>query len=185
MEHPTPEQLPIPADTADLREGPELHPDLLALLPLVGTWRGSGKGAYPTLEGDFDYGQQLTFAHDGRPFLRYESVAWLIGPDGEVLRPSARELGWWRPGRHDDDGIEALIVAPTGIAEVYLGVARTATQWELTTDAVVRTPTAKAVSAARRLYGIVDRDLLYAQDMAAVGQPMTAHISARLVGTGG
>ena len=31
-----------------------------------------------------------------------------------------------------------------------------------------------------RLYGIVDRDLLYAQGMAAVGQPMSSHLAARL-----
>ena len=91
--------LPIAADTADLRVGPELHPDLLALLPLVGVWRGSGKGGYPTLESDFDYGQQVTFSHDGRPFLHYESVSWLLDEAGEVLRPAAREIGWWRPGR--------------------------------------------------------------------------------------
>ncbi|MGI8868275.1 MAG: FABP family protein [Mycobacteriales bacterium] len=176
---------PIPADSADLREGAALHPDLTALLPLVGTWRGKGKGSYPTLESDFDYEQQVTFVHDGRPFLRYESVSWLIDEGGTPIRPAARELGWWRRGDHDPNGIEALLVSPTGIAEVFLGSANTATQWELATDAVVRTPSAKEISAEHRLYGIVERDLLYACDMAAVGRPLTPHISARLVRIGG
>jgi hypothetical protein len=50
---------------------------------------------------------------------------------------------------------------------------------------VVRTSTAKEVSSGHRLYGIVDRALLYAYDMAAVGQPPTPHLSARLERTGG
>lgn len=35
--------LPIPDDTANLREGPSLHDGLLGLLPLVGVWRGTGQ----------------------------------------------------------------------------------------------------------------------------------------------
>src|SRR5699024_887765 len=31
--------LPVPDDTANLRQGPDLNPALLALLPLVGVWR--------------------------------------------------------------------------------------------------------------------------------------------------
>ena len=34
-------------------------------------------------------------------------------------------------------------------------------------------------------YGIVDRDLLYAQDMAAMGQPLTPHLAAKLTRVGG
>ena len=36
--------LPMPADTANLREGANLNDALLALLPLVGVWRGEGEG---------------------------------------------------------------------------------------------------------------------------------------------
>ncbi len=169
--------LPIQADTDDLRAGPDLHPALLPLLPLIGTWRGVGKGGYPTID-DFDFGQQVRFAHDGRPFLSYESWSWLIGPDGEVIRPSAREVGWWRPG--EGDQFEVTLAHPTGITEIYIGTAKTATQWELATDAVVRTATAKEVTGNHRLYGIVEGDLLYAMDMAAMGQPLQPHLSARL-----
>ena len=38
------DDLPLPADTANLREGANLHDGLLALLPLVGVWRGEGEG---------------------------------------------------------------------------------------------------------------------------------------------
>ena len=51
---------------------------------------------------------------------------------------------------------------------------------ELTTDVVARTESAKELTGGTRLYGLVDGELLWRYDMAAVGQPMTAHLSARL-----
>jgi hypothetical protein len=71
-------------------------------------------------------------------------------------------------------------VHPTGIAEIYVGKANTTTQWELTSDVVARTASAKDVTGNHRLYGIVDGALFYAIDMAAMGQPLTPHLSARL-----
>ena len=50
---------------------------------------------------------------------------------------------------------------------------------------VARTATAKEVTGNHRLYGIVDGALLYAVDMAAVGQPLQPHLSARLERVGG
>ena len=54
--------LPIPEDTANLRLGPNLHDGLLALLPLIGVWRGQGQAAQPG-EEEFTFGQQVVFAH--------------------------------------------------------------------------------------------------------------------------
>jgi hypothetical protein len=54
------------------------------------------------------------------------------------------------------------------------------TKIELATDAVVRTKTAKEYTGGKRLYGLVDGDLLWAYDMAAVGQSLQPHIWARL-----
>lgn len=173
----TVDDLPIPPDTDDLRSGPDLHRALLPFLPLIGTWRGTGKGGYPTIE-DFNYGQQVRFSHDGRPFLRYESRSWLLDDAGSVIRPAAREMGWWRPG--GDDRFEVLLAHPTGIAEIYVGEVKGTTQWELSTDVVARTTTAKEVTGNHRLYGIVDGALLYAVDMAAMGHPLAPHLSARL-----
>jgi hypothetical protein len=56
---------------------------------------------------------------------------------------------------------------------------------ELVTDAVMRTSTAKEVNSGHRLFGIVEGDLLYAHDMAAMGHPLTSHLSARLLRVGG
>jgi hypothetical protein len=168
-------------DAHDLRTGPDLHPSLLGLLPYVGVWRGRGVGGYPTIE-DFHYAQEIRISHDGRPFLAYESHAWVIEEDGTPIRPGAREVGWIRPvmdGDRATDEVEALFTLPTGIMELHLGRVD-GVKLELATDAVVRTVTAKSVTAGHRLYGIVEGALLYAQEMAAVGHPLTSHLSARL-----
>jgi hypothetical protein len=171
--------LPIPADTANLREGPELHAQCLPLLPLVGVWCGEGEIVYPTIDGPYRFGQQVVFCHDGRPFLRYESRAWLLDEAGNVVRPAARETGFWRP--QADDTIEVLAAHGTGIVELYYGYPRNQTSWELSTDAVVRSASAKEVTGAHRLYGIVeDGDLAYVEQRAMVGQPLQPHASARL-----
>jgi hypothetical protein len=173
-------------DTHDLRRGPDLHPALLALLPYIGEWRGRGKGGFPTIE-DFDYGQEIRISHDGRPFLHYESRAWILDEQSQPVRPAMREVGWLRPVMQDGratDEVEALLANPTGIMELYLGRV-SGTQLEMATDAVLRTSTAKEVTAGHRLYGIVEGALLYAQDMAAVGQGLSPHLSARLIRVGG
>jgi hypothetical protein len=171
--------LPVPDDTANLREGPDLHEQCLGLLPLIGVWRGTGEVAYPTIDGPYTYGQQIVFAHDGRPFLSYEARSWLLTPDGEVIRPAARESGFWRP--QPDGSLEVLITHATGIVELFYGRARNLTSWEIETDAVVRTATAKEVAGSHRLYGLVEGgDLAYVDERAMVGQPLQPHLSARL-----
>ncbi|MGH3620499.1 MAG: FABP family protein [Sciscionella sp.] len=173
------DDLPIEVDTANLRAGASLHDACLALLPLIGVWRGTGEATYPTIDGPYSFGQQIVFAHDGRPFVYYESRAWLLDSDGTVLRPAARETGWWRP--QQDDTIEVLLTHATGITELYYGTPRTQTSWEIGTDAVLRTATAKEVTGATRLYGIVPGgDLAYVDERAMVGQPLQPHLSAKL-----
>ncbi len=172
------DDMPIPGDTANLREGANLHDALLSVLPLVGVWRGEGEIVYPTIDGPFRYGQQITFAHDGRPFLIYEARSWLLNEAGEVIRPAARESGFWRP--QPDDTIEVLLTHNTGVIEMYYGKPIKQTAWEFQTDALIRTVTAKDVTAAQRLYGIVNGDLAYVEERAMMGQPMQAHGSAQL-----
>jgi hypothetical protein len=181
---PTPEY-PF-AESHDLRTEPKLHPALKALLPFIGVWRGRGGGEYPTIES-FGFAQELRISHDGRPFLFSESRTWLLDDDGTPIRRSHREVGWWRPVQVDGEPtgeLEVLLSAPTGVMELYVGRVD-GLKIELVTDAVIRTVTAKEVSAGQRLYGIVDGALLYAFEMAAVGQPLTPHLSAKLDRVGG
>ncbi len=156
---------------------PDLHPRLEPLGFLVGTWEGIGALIYPTIE-DRNYLQIVTFSHDGRPFLHYSSRTWLLNDDGTTDRPGGAEEGFWRPGPEKFD-VEVLIAHPTGVLEMLVGTVAFK-KIELVSDAVVRTATAKEVTATTRLYGGVDDDLAYVVEMAAVGQPLQPHLSARL-----
>ncbi len=155
---------------------PPEHPALAPLSFLLGRWEGAGVVGYPTIES-VRFGQEITFGHNGKPYLIYTSRTWLLDEAGRIGRPLAMETGFWRP--QPDGQLEVLLVHPTGISEIYLGEV-TGTKIEMATDAVVRTSTAKEVTAGRRLYGLIGTDLAYAYDMAAVGQPLQPHASAQL-----
>jgi hypothetical protein len=163
-------------------EDPTPHPLLTPVLALLGHWHGQGKGEYPTLDGDFIYAQDVTFSHDGRPFLHYEARAWILDAKGKPVRPAARESGWWR--LQPDGRVEALITQPTGIAEILVGHA-TGDTVDLSTHEVALTPTAKKVTATRRRYTLTDAaTLTFAHDLEAVGQPLQQHLAAQLHRTG-
>lgn len=150
----------------------ELHPACLPLMWLLGTWRGEGLGGYPTMES-FGYGEEVTFTHVGKPHLAYTQRTWALD-DG---RPLHAETGYWRP--QGPNRLEVVLAHPTGIVEVYYG-SITGTKIDIATDLVARTETAKDVSALHRLYGQVDGKLMYAVDMAAMGQPLQSHLSGVL-----
>lgn len=162
--------------TTDLGMYAALPSELIPLGFLIGTWAGAGVGGYPGTE-EFRFGQEVTFATDGRPFLAYSSRTWLLDDFGQQVRPLATETGWWRP--QPDNQVEVLLSHPTGISEIYVGEV-SGVKVELRTDVVARTETAKPYVAATRLYGLVEGDLLWAMDMAAMGKPMQPHVSARL-----
>ena len=160
----------------------DLPAPLIPLAWLVGRWAGAGVVGYPTMEQDLRFGQEVTFAHTGQAFLEYSSHTWLLDEQGRQGRPLASETGYWRPappGGSSGTGVEVLLAHPTGIVEVYLGAVE-GPRVTLHTDAVVRTSTAKEYTAGSRLYGLVEGDLLWAFDMAAMGQSLTSHASARL-----
>lgn len=83
--------------------------------------------------------------------------------------------------RNDEGGfdIEASIVHSDGVSELYLGQIR-GPRIDIATDAVVRSAAAKPYAAATRMYGLVDGHLLWAWDIAALGQELGSHASARL-----
>jgi hypothetical protein len=96
----------------------EPHPDLAPLLFLLGRWEGEGVGGYPTIES-FAFGQEITFGHNGKPFLIYTSRAWLLDAEGVAVRPLATEAGFWRP--QPEGKLEVVLAHPTGVTEIYLG----------------------------------------------------------------
>lgn len=152
-------------------------PDALrALAFLAGRWSGRGEGSYPTV-APFRYEQELTLTCDSRPFLQSVSRAWVLDGEGARVRPAVTELGFWRPA--GEAGVELVLALPTGITEVYTGTVADE-RVELHTLSVSRTPTAKEVTAGRRVYGLEGSTLVLEHDMEAVGQPLTRHLRARL-----
>ncbi|MGB7982029.1 MAG: FABP family protein [Candidatus Nanopelagicales bacterium] len=166
--------------------GPDLPAELAHLSWLIGRWGGIGEGGYPSIS-PFRYEQVVEFATDGRPFLEYRSVSWLVDEANNRIRRSATESGYWRP--RPDNGVELLLAHPTGFAEVWIGQVEvtaihdarvTGARIELTTDSVARTESAKEVAAGHRLYGLIDGRLLSTYDMAAVGHPLSNHLAIAL-----
>ena len=154
----------------------DLPSELVPLAWLLGRWEGAGVGGYPSIES-FQFGQEITFTHVGKPFLAYSSRTWLLDEAGNQVRPLASETGFWRP--QPDGTLEVMLAHPTGYAEIWLGTVDGA-KVELATDVVARTGSAKEYTAGRRVYGLVEGELMWAMDMAAAGEPLQAHVSGRL-----
>lgn len=156
---------------------PDLHPDLATLRGLLGTWRGRGHGAYPTI-ADFDYLEQVTFAHVGKPFLAYTQRT----RDAVTDQPLHAEAGYLRPGGQAGTA-ELVIAQPTGITEVHAGTLEVddgRVVADLRCDAPGLTPTARRVTSVRRRL-LLDADVLvYDLWMGHADTPETHHLAAIL-----
>lgn len=142
---------------------------------LIGTWRGEGRGEYPTIE-PFAYGEEVTFVNPpGKPFLAYTQRTWALA-DG---RPLHAEAGYWRLA--GDRRVELVIAHPTGIVEVDEGELTADGQIVLCSSSVARTATAKEVTRVERRFEVAGDTLRYTVAMAAVGQPLQHHLAATLV----
>lgn len=192
----------------------DLPPELVPLSWLIGVWEGSGVLDYKIGDDSVtrEFGQRVSFSHDGLPYLNYTSSTWLFPsePDAEPA-PLAAETGYWRLARPLGEGdpgpallppvgptrfgdaeavetlrnaaggfdLEVSVVHPGGVSELYLGQVK-GPRIDLATDAVMRAAGAKEYAAATRLYGLVENHLLWAWDIAALGQDLRTHASARL-----
>ncbi|MDO9395281.1 MAG: FABP family protein [Herbiconiux sp.] len=228
----------------------DLPAELVPLSWLIGVWEGTGVIDYAVGEERVsrEFGQRISFSHDGLPYLNYSSYTWLLpatkpvpempvlsepagdetaagdealvdpdaalaadAPTDDEATPLTAETGYWRLARQHIEGdvgpgmlpgsgarpfstaqsvetlrnshggfdIEVSIVHPTGVSELYLGQVK-GPRIDLATDAVVRTRSAKDYTAATRLYGLVENHMLWAWDIAALGQDLRTHASARL-----
>jgi hypothetical protein len=142
------------------------------LAGLVGTWSGTGHGHYPTIE-PFDYVETLTIGHVGKPFLSYMQRT----QDASTGQPSHTEAGYFRMA--GPDRVELVIAQPTGVVEVLEGTLDAGTI-RLRTSLVGRTGTAKEVTEVERDLTLRDDLLSYVVRMAAVGSPLTDHLSGEL-----
>ena len=188
----------------------DLPAELVPLSWLLGVWEGTGVLDYATGDdhAELEFGQRISFSHDGQAYLNYSSTTWILDEDSA---PLAAETGYWRlsrkliegdagpamlPGQgarpfntaqsvealrnsHGAFDIDVSIIHPDGVSELYLGQVA-GPRIDLATDAVLRTAGAKEYTAATRLYGLVENHLLWAWDIAALGQELRSHASARL-----
>jgi hypothetical protein len=158
---------------------------------------------------EHEFGHRVAFTQDGGPHVHYVCSAWLLGDDARGILFSeigywrlSRPLGAADPGPGMLPGvgdpvfttaeavetlrnaagsfdIEVTILQSGGVSELYLGTVD-GPRIDLGTDAVVRSSTAKEYAAATRLYGLVENHLLWAWDIAALGQDLRTHASGRL-----
>ena len=148
------------------------HPALDAIAFLIGTWRGEGRGHYPTIE-DFTYGEEARFWHVGRPVLMYAQRTWSL----ETEAPMHSEMGFWRPQR--DGSLELVLAHGFGIAGLALGTVE-ANAVEVRSTSLVSTGSAKQVDALARRYRVEGDVLRYEIDMAYGGAPLQGHLVAEL-----
>lgn len=178
------DDLPLPADTANLRKGANLNDALLALLPLVGVWRGEGEGRGSG--GDYRFGQQIVVSHDGGDYLNWEARSWRLTDDGEFEAPALRETGFWRfvndpADPSESQAIELLLAHSAGYVELFYGMPLNQSSWELATDALARSKSGMLVGGAKRLYGIVEGgDLAYVEERVDADGGLVPNLSARL-----
>lgn len=175
---------------------------------LVGKWSGSGVISYThgSEKADQEFTQSVEFSYDDQSVLGYVAKSKLS--DGTPLptevgfwrlskSPENSDHGpGLLPGtghktittheqleslRNSDGGfdIEVSILHPSGISELYVGQIKGA-RVDIATDAVLRSKSSKEYRAATRMFGLVEGALLWAWDIAALGNPMASHASARL-----
>ncbi len=179
-----------------------LAPEVYPLAWLVGHWQGEGVVGYPGIE-ESAFTQDLVIDHDGGPYLSWTSTIRLVvapddpsaltaDPDEPTSGADAEgpvwstESGYWRvpPERPegltpDQHPVELLVADPSGHVAVYVGATGNG-RIDLVSDLIARTATGADVTAGKRLYGLVNGELMWAHDIAAFGQSMQSYASARL-----
>ncbi|MEW2163316.1 FABP family protein [Streptomyces sp. NPDC007084] len=149
----------------------DLHKDLVPLAFLLGDWAGVGVHDFPGSE-KCNFGQEVSFSHDGRNFLEYRSHSWVLDAEGNKVRPLETETGFWRVDA--DRKVEVVMTRDDGVVEIWYGeLADKKPQIDLVTDAVARTAASGPYSGGKRLYGYVNSDLMW------VGEKQTPEVELR------
>lgn len=152
----------------------DIHPNIVDLSPLVGTFTGVGHGQYPTIR-DFDYREEVSFSHVGKPFLAYQQRTFSL--DGAPMHSETGYLRVIGEGR-----VEMVVAMPTGHAELSVGTSRLDDDHLVIEVAgpVCSTPTSKDVQTISRSLKLIGDELCYVLAMQAVGHASHQHLRAVL-----
>src|SRR3954451_13716905 len=130
------------------------------LAALAATWRGSGEGEYPTIDG-FSYTEELTIAPvPARPLAHWRSTT----RDAATGEPRHAESGFLRATAQ---GVELVVAHGFGIVEASAG-SLDGSVLTLRTTGLLGSPTAKRVDEVQRRYELEGDALRYTIAMAAV-----------------
>ena len=185
----------------------DLAPELYPLAWLAGTWRGYGILTYGETVPEQAVYQEMTFDHDGGPYLRQTTTIWTVdatrsknldfempGLQGASLLAPAQiwSTETTEPAEDDADTkasggplvpvtqLELVSADPAGHVAVWEGWIQ-GPRAQVGTQAVGRARTAVPVEEMTRMFGLVGGDLMWTQDMAAFGQSeVTTYASGRL-----
>ena len=187
----------------------DLAPELYPLAWLAGTWRGYGILTYGETVPEQAVYQEMTFDHDGGPYLRQTTTIWTVdatrsknldfempGLQGaSLLAPALAYARCDAPTEPAEDAadtkgsggplvpvtqLELVSADPAGHVAVWEGWIQ-GPRAQVGTQAVGRARTAVPVEEMTRMFGLVGGDLMWTQDMAAFGQSeVTTYASGRL-----
>lgn len=87
---------------------------------LVGTWKGEGRGQFPTIDA-FRYWEETAFCENaGEMLVHFEQRSWLLDDEGEIVKPLHWESGFFIPA--DDGQIDLLNAQNSRRVEVLRGM---------------------------------------------------------------
>jgi hypothetical protein len=139
---------------------------------LAATWRGIGRGEYPTI-ADFEYTEEFAITPvPGRPVAHWRSAT----RDATTGEPRHAESGFIRAM---PNGIELVVAHTFGIVEATAGSLE-GDVLTLRSTGLIGTASAKQVDEVERRYEFDGTALRYTIAMAAVGVVSTHHLEAEL-----
>ncbi|CAL5335357.1 unnamed protein product [Camellia sinensis] len=159
--------------SAGVEVGVGVHPGVVPLSYLLGTWRGQGEGGFPTIS-TFQYGEELHFSHPGnKPVIAYSQKTWKLN-SGE---PMHAEAGYWRP---KPDGTLEVVISQIK-ALVFLNFRGTYNAQ----DKVVKLHSELVANASKvreisRVFKLVNGELSYVVEMATSLTSLQPHLKASL-----
>jgi hypothetical protein len=161
--------------------------ELYPLSWLLGEWKGGGLIEYVSEKNPIkptEFEQTITFTHDtNATYLTYDNV---ISSGDDIW---SHETGFWMLSQKGIDEaknknnskfeIEVVTSNAAGWVTLFVGVIGNA-RIDIASDAMARTPHSFEVSGIKRMYGLVDQKLLWAEDIIAFGEPLKSYASGTL-----